>query len=307
MRPPKIQRSPLRYPLDRVLGSAALVRVLRVIIFEVGGPVGVTDAARLAGLSVGGARNALEALEGAGIVERVGTGRAQKYGLSEGNPYSAMLAELFQREQSAYDDLLRGVRQAVAMPEVTDAWMREVAESDGRTLELDVIVETAAFSWIGPEMRTRLIETEAEFGVVIEVNVFTRADDVTIPVDATLLWGAGIVAESSRLAGRGSDIDSSARSLRLAQAIADLIKSDPSLVQRALRHTDRLLHEDQGMANRDIGEWRQLLEAYSPEQLRSLLVSNSSRAERLRRSSPFFAILTSEERDRLVGRLESQP
>jgi hypothetical protein len=64
------------------------------------------------------------------------------------------------------------------------------------------------------------------------------------------------------------------------------------------------VREGQGTANSDIGEWRQLLEAYSPERLRELLVSKSSRADRLRRSSPFFAILTPDERDRMMKEME---
>ena len=64
------------------------------------------------------------------------------------------------------------------------------------------------------------------------------------------------------------------------------------------------MHEGQGTAARDVGEWRQLLEAYSPERLRDLLVSGTSRAQRLRQSSPFFAVLTPEERDRVLAAME---
>lgn len=98
--------------------------------------------------------------------------------------------------------------------------------------------------------------------------------------------------------------ESDERSLRMARGITELIKSDPSLIRRALHHLNRLLHEGQGTANGDLGEWRQLIETYSPERLRELLVSKSSRAERLRRSSPFFAVLTPDERDRVVRDVE---
>jgi hypothetical protein len=92
----------------------------------------------------------------------------------------------------------------------------------------------------------------------------------------------------------------------MAQAIADMMKSDPSLARRALQHTNMLLHEGQGTANSDLGEWRQLLETYSGERLRDLLISRSSRADRLRRSSPFFAVLTPDERDRLLEEIEGK-
>jgi len=65
-----------------------------------------------------------------------------------------------------------------------------------------------------------------------------------------------------------------------------------------------LLKEDQGMADRDIAEWRQIVEMYSPERIRDLLVSASSRAVRLRRSLPFLAVLNSHERDRILAMIE---
>ena len=92
----------------------------------------------------------------------------------------------------------------------------------------------------------------------------------------------------------------------MSRGIADLIRSDPSLIRRATQHVTRLLHEGQGTANGDLVEWGQLLETYSPERMRDLLVSTTSRAERLRQSSPFFAVLTSSERDQLIAALEAK-
>lgn len=97
--------------------------------------------------------------------------------------------------------------------------------------------------------------------------------------------------------------EASARSLLMAQAIANLIRTDPTLIRRAEQHLDRLIHEGQGMATADLVEWSQLLQTYSPERVRDLLVSTSSRGERLRRSAPFMAVLTPEERDQLLGGL----
>ena len=77
------------------------------------------------------------------------------------------------------------------------------------------------------------------------------------------------------------------------------------MIQRAIRHTDRLLHDGQGMANSDISEWRQLLETYSAERLRDFLISRSSRADRLRKSLPFLAVLTPGERDRMFSLMEA--
>lgn len=306
MRPPRIQRSRLRYPLDVVLGSAAHVRLLRVVLYEVGGPVSVTDAARMAGLSTTGARKALEVLAGLGIVTRVGTGRAQKYGPTDDGHFAPLLNQLFQREQLRYEELFRSLREAVGIPEVQNAWLREAPDLDERSLELDVVVETKALSWIGPELRTRLVPVEKQFDIIIEVNIFTRADNPQIPADAVLIWGPGEVVAGDRSPGAQTHTDSAERSWRMALVIAEMAKSDPSLARRALQYTNMSLNEGQGTANSDLGEWRQLLETYSGERLRDLLVSRNSRADRLRRSSPFFAVLTPDERDRLQKEIEGQ-
>ena len=71
MRPPRKQHDEFKYPLDHILGSSAQVRLLRVLVHDVDGPVSVTNAARMAGLSTMGARKALKALERMSIVVRV--------------------------------------------------------------------------------------------------------------------------------------------------------------------------------------------------------------------------------------------
>jgi molybdenum-dependent DNA-binding transcriptional regulator ModE len=306
MRPPRIQRNTLRYPLDDILGTSALVRLIRVLVHDVGGPVSVTDAAKMAGLSTTGARKALETLERLGIAVRVGTGRAQKFGPKLDNPYLTLLRQLFEMEQKQYEDLIQALRNAVALPETRDAWIREPLVESSQSLEIDVVAETKAVSWIGRELRSRLIPTEKRCDLIIELNIFTRADNPSPPDNAIMLWVSGDTATVNRPPGVQFHAESAERSLRMARAIAELIKTDPSLARRALQYTNRLLHEGQGMANGDIGEWRQLLETYSTERLRDLLVSRSSRAERLRRSSPFFAILTPDERDRMMEEMESE-
>lgn len=304
MRPPRVQRSRLRYPLDVVLGSAAHVRLMRVLLHDVGGPVSVTDAARLAGLSPTGARKAFEALAYLGMVERIGTGRAQTYGPTQINGFAPLLAQLYAQEQRAYEGLLGGLREAIGIPEIRSAWTKDPSERDDRTLELDVVVEAKSVSWIGPELRARVAPVEQQHDVLIEINIFTRADAPEMTADAVLVWGPAEELPHSGARGTRTGSDPAERSWRMAVVIADMVKSDPTLTRRALQHTDMLLREGQGTANSDLGEWRQLLETYSAERLRDLLLSRSSRADRLRRSSPFFAVLTPEERDRLHRGIE---
>jgi len=260
----------------------------------------------MAGLSTTGARKALEVLAGLGVVTRVGTGRAQKFGPTEDGRFAPLLNQLFLREQVQHEELLRSLREAVGIPEIQNAWLSEPSDLDERSLELGAVAETKALSWIGPELRTRLAPIEKQFDIIIEANTFTRADNPQIPADAVLIWGPGEQVGGDRPPGAQAYTDSAERSWRMALFIAEMVKSDPSLARRALQYTNMRLHEGQGTANSDLGEWRQLLETYSGERLRDLLVSRSSRADRLRRSSPFFAVLTPDERDRLQKEIEGQ-
>ncbi len=304
MRPIAVQRSSLRYPLDAVFSSPAHVRLLRVLVHDVEGPVGISGAAQLAGLTQVGARTALHRLEESGIVMRVGTGRSQKWALKPDHPLAGALRTLFAEEQGGYDLLLGQLRQAVALPELHAAWVDRLPLTPKETLVITVVAEATALPWIQDELHSRLVETEKAFDLMIEASAYTQADGPPPSPEALILWGTVAAETQPRPSPPRSHEEADARQLRATRVIADLVRSDPSLVQRGLRHVNGLIREGQGTAAHDVGEWRQLLETYSPERLRDLLVSGTSRARRLRRSSPFFAVLTPEERDRVLAAME---
>lgn len=307
MRPIGIQRSALRYPLDEIFGSAAHVRLIRVLVHDVETPLGVADAARFAGLTPAGARKALQRLEESGLVERVGSGRAQKWGLKRDQTIIQALRHLFSHEQRRYEELVARLQSAVALPEIRAAWIECLPLSMAEPVDVSAVAEGDAITWIHEELRSRLIELEKEFNLIIEVAVFTSADAPTPESDAVFLWGTDTSYKSVVRRRPQTHAEADQRSLLMAESVAELIQSDPSLIKRAVQHLNRLLQEGQGTASGDIAEWRQLLEAYSPERVRDLLVSTSSRAQRLRQSSPFFAVLTPGERDRVMAEIERRP
>ena len=92
----------------------------------------------------------------------------------------------------------------------------------------------------------------------------------------------------------------------LSRKLAGAIEQDTSLLRRAKEHVDRMLREDQGTATRDLMEWRNILDKYSIQRLSRFLISSSKRANRLRQSNPFFAILNPDERSQLVNDLEGK-
>ncbi|MDO8987639.1 MAG: hypothetical protein Q7V14_05395 [Coriobacteriia bacterium] len=296
-------KSSVRYPLDYALGSAAQVRLLRVLLMHVGVPLSVSESARLAGLTPAGARRALDRLRVAGFVRRGGSGHASTYVVRDDAVGMRALAQAFEEEQTRYDHFVTALRDAVSIPEVAAAWIEGLPIGPSDSVNVSAVVEALAVPWIQDELRARLGGLEREFDRIVEFAVYTRADSPTLPAEAIMLWG---LLPGSQGPGRPPAKTHGAamqRELLMSKQIADMVRSDPTLVERARRHVIRLLNEEQGMARSDTLEWRQLLESYSPERVADLLGSESSRAERLRQSSPFFAVLTSSERDAILERM----
>ena len=114
MRPISTKHSTVRYPLDLILGSEAHVRLLRVLTHEVDTPLGISDVARLAGLTSAGARKALERLLESGLIERIGQGRTVQYGLRKQDPVVQPLRLLFEREHARYKFLISSIQKVIS-------------------------------------------------------------------------------------------------------------------------------------------------------------------------------------------------
>jgi len=135
----------------------------------------VADAADMAGISHAGARKALVHLENLGIAERAGTGRALKFKARD-HPFMNLLGLLFKEEHERYESLIFRLRKILTIPEVITAWITELPADTGKALQLEVVAQPGASVWIREELRTRLIETEKKYDMIIELTVFTRAD-----------------------------------------------------------------------------------------------------------------------------------
>jgi hypothetical protein len=230
-----------------------------------------------------------------------------QYQARDGEPLVDALRTMFKAEQDRYDTFLRQLRAIFAgTPEVVSAWIAHTPADPGSAMEIVVVATTDAIPWIGRELRVALSSIESRADQVIELAVFGRADAPTPALESVIPLSDTLSLQWPPTARRDSASHAATdeRSLRMSQGIARLLRQDPSMATRALRHVERLLREDQGAAGADLMEWKQILEAYSTERLSSFLVSTSSRASRLRQSSPFFAILSFEERNRLLDLME---
>ena len=109
--------------------------------------------------------------------------------------------------------------------------------------------------------------------------------------------------ESPQLKKRSHDwID--ARSLALAEAVAEKIRRDPSLLERAKDNLARW-KEKRTTWPRCLEEWEEILSDFPFEDVLALLVEDSEEGRRRRQSSPFTGILTATERKAIFAHYET--
>jgi hypothetical protein len=85
------------------------------------------------------------------------------------------------------------------------------------------------------------------------------------------------------------------RSLAFDRLVAEKLRRDPTLVEKARSNISRWLQTTDRRAAADLLEWQRLLDQPLPDLL-ALLESADEHATRLRQSSPFCGILSPAER-----------
>ncbi len=312
MRPIVSVQNPLRYPLNDLLGTGAHVRLLRVMANEVDGPLTASDIAKRAGLTVPGAQKALGRLFRAGFVSRVGGGRKHQYEIHYSDRLLQITLELFQAEKERYEQLLTEIKKEIKnlTPHPHAAWIQTFPKEIGAPLTLGLLHETRHLTNCIRNLRTQLNPVENVFDLTIEVEGFTKADISDLRFEGfTALYGVLPAPDSpirQQIKNPLTHMEKDRRLHELSRKLAQAIEQDASLIRRATDHIDRLLKEDQGPAARDIKEWRDILEMYSIQRLSRFLTSSSERANRLRQSNPFFAILDPDEQTRLVNDVDDK-
>jgi hypothetical protein len=302
MRPISQSQNALSHPLSALLRSESHTRVLRVLALT-DQLIGAPEIARLANLTPLGARKALNRLAKTGFVLTVGGGRKKSYGFDRSDsmmdPMIDRLIELFRAERERYDELLRQLKSAVdgLQKPVQTSWINRPD---------NYILTKASIGFIGRardvatqkrQLQEALVPIERRFNLTIDVAGYTKADIPEIEfVDVTLLTGWAVWASAGDDTALLSHRQLDERALQWAQRVAELIQNDPSIVSRALHHLDKILRVGQGSADHDLREWRNILSHYPPLRIRQFLVDDSQRANRLRQSSPFLAVLDDEER-----------
>jgi DNA-binding transcriptional ArsR family regulator len=316
-------QSALQNPLNRILGTETNVRVLRVLA-GTNEALSAAELSRRTLLHISGIGKALTALEETGIVEYVGTGSRQPVRLRGVHPLTEAVRLLFRAERQRADAVFNGISQAVqaVMPPPQSAWIQgpitTATDKPHEPVVLGIITGPLAVENTTETIRRALAALERELDVTIDVRTRTLADIMTTPTGEhgllkhaipvlgppplSLLDRATPHEGIRSMRGPTTHAELDERSLRFASGIAERLRHDPAIVERARAYvSQRLSLASRGEAL-ELREWEHILATMSLPKLRHFLQDSGPRATRLRQSSPFLGVLTSEERDQLIAR-----
>lgn len=318
MRPTAERQSALRAPLNYALGTETGVRLLRCLS-QTATPLGRAELARRAELNASGVRRALDGLEQLGIVESVGTGTQRLVRLRREHPLASDLVALFRAEGERFDHMIQRLKQEADLlsPVPKAVWMQgpvaRARDKPGDQIDIGVLTGPANVDAAVAQLQSSAAELMEALDVVVEVRGWTVADleaaridqladleDVVIlsgPPPLSLYPSAGAEPGTGK-SGKHAEHDQ--RNLALAQAIADRLTEDPTLVERAREYIQRRSRLASTGERHELEEWTRLLESLSIPRLREFLVDPRPRATRLRQTLPFLEALSKAERDRIL-------
>ena len=323
MRPVSERQSVLQKPLSYMLGTEANVRLLRVLS-ETRTPLGKADVARRAGLNESGARRALTSLAKIGIVEALGTGSQRPVQLSRKHPLAPALESLFGAEAERFERLKESLQRAGdrVRPAPKSVWIQGLvargSDRPGDPVIVGVLTTASQVERATEQLEALAVEPAKEHAITIEVRGGSTADLITADPTALaelqeviVLAGLpplSLVPAGSSKAGERTRRTHAAlerRSLAFAQAIAEKLAKDPSIVDRAHGHITRRLAKASPGERKELLEWQRILETTPVIRLQDFLVDPGERATRLRQTLPFVGVLSSTERERILAEVSS--
>ncbi len=318
MRSPSRSHSALRAPLNDILGTEVSVRIIRLLTGTTV-PMSKAAIARRTSLNESGVGRAISELADLGIVASVGMGPRRLYHLREEHPLASPLADLFAAELARFDSLVDALRAAVRAldPPPRAAWIQGpvVAETDepGDSVVVGILASAKCVDETVDQLRAGITALEREADITIAVHGLASPDLAALPdsqradLDDTLpllgpppmeLMAVSGSARTGTPARSHGDLDR--RALALAQAIAEKLSEDPSLIDRARKYISRRRPEASVREWKELDEWDRILRTTSLARLRRLLVEPSERATRLRQTLPFVGALSAREREAIM-------
>lgn len=329
MRPPTQPQSAIRTPLNQILGTEAVVRVLRALR-GADTPLSLSELARRGSLQPTSVTAAVNRLVRTGIVERVGHGSMRLVQWREHHPLAPALTALFAAEAERLPRIVAALQGVVRVltPPPDGVWIEGPAGSGtdraGDTVPVRLVGAARHLSAQRDALQHALDGLGADEELTFEVRASTRADLAAAPPstqatrpDALVVYGLGpdvlmnepgpqhtLAPAAATEAGRPRRRDhahAEAEALAIAGQIAERLAHEPELVDRARRHlaTQRTTASPQHQST--LAEWDDILRTMSTARLQRFLVDRGERATRLRQSLPFVGALSPAERHTVLA------
>jgi len=194
MTQPLATMSYLAQPLDLVLGSPGMVRVLRVLIRH-GGQLPMSRLVQDSRLSLPGTIKVLHHLEGLGVVKVAGGGRARLFQATVAHPVVGMLDVLFRSEAGYRERALNAVKRDGNSLALKALWLfgsvarfEDRLDSDIDLIMVTDLAEPAAHEAVAAQFRARLSEDPELSGLKPSVMALTMADLVALVNTRHPIW-----------------------------------------------------------------------------------------------------------------------
>ena len=185
--------STLYNPLDEVLGTRALVRVIRVLVTH-DGSLAVSEIARRSRLTLPSVRTALRRLLDLEVVTAIGASRSMVCGLRSDHPLVPTLVRLFGAEQEQADAVLRAVREAAGKldPPPLAVWLcdRVPRSNDLVSSDIDIALLTTVSepSAQAEALRAAVARSCAARGQRVSVTAVALVDMRRAAIEKAPLW-----------------------------------------------------------------------------------------------------------------------
>ncbi|MGH7625212.1 MAG: hypothetical protein ACREOJ_07835 [Gemmatimonadaceae bacterium] len=294
------------------------MRILRALT-QTRIPVSRAELSRRVEMDKAGVWRATARLSDLGIIEDIGMGSHQQVRLRRGHPLSEALVQLFAAESARAERFLTGIKEAAATlrPPPRSVWLG-TTETDidpfGDTVALYVLDTAATIDRSIEALQEKLSGLEKRLQVSFDVRGSTLADLASLSStqlkeleSATLVFGVPPLAV---LNGRNEQSKTKRRSRKptrshaalderahdWASAIAERLRYDPSLVERARISIKRRAAHASAAERKELEEWLRILRTMSRSRLQRFLIEKSERANRLRQTMPFLDVLNADER-----------
>lgn len=311
MRPVNDKNSTLRTPLNDILGYEGNLRLLRCLV-ESQYSMSYSELAKRTGLSLPGIHKVVPRLMETGIIQHTGSGRRQQVALRKGHPLLGSLVQLFRSEQAYFSSLLDDLKKRIDKLDIppTSAWIfgsvAEGTDEYGDALQLSILGELKTIDNQVEQLKNHLYHSEFErtYDVTLDLRGITKADLKSRPKlteDVMLLWGADpskLIEKEYHPGTKPKGHQAFDRqSLENAQYWSKLLETYPETIQRTIRNLETRMTQTDSREEKELQEWKYILESMSLQRLKRFLESGSQRATRLRQSLPFWPVLTESERE----------